>query len=449
MGYVENIKSIMQWGNSFERQDRFPLDRTDLHISYDDAVLYAKGDGSDSRGLGTLAYVGQTITVWGLNEKGKEGVWVYSLVPHTPVDENDKTLADLKPVGSATTETATKYSDAKTLSQGLAVGQLIQVAESEEVEETIDGTVVKNTYQAGFYIVNAPGSISALDTSTGASDEIGALSNRVAALEGNKVSKTDFETYQGTVTDALAGKVDNSYKEEVTTALAGKVSGEDFETYQGTVTDALAGKVDNSYKEEVSTALEGKVNSGDFETYQGTVTDALAGKVDNSYKEEVSNALDGKVSNGDFETYQGTVTDALAGKVDNSYKEEVSTALAGKVDNSYKEEVTTALAGKVSGEDFETYQGTVTEALETKATVDALNTLEGRVDTDIQNLTTLTEKVDVDIQNLSNHLVDYSTQLGEVDDRLTTLEQFKTDHIQHNAIDESDIASLFGEEKTE
>jgi hypothetical protein len=42
MGYVENIKSIMQWGNSFERQDRFPLDRTDLHISYDDAVLYAK-----------------------------------------------------------------------------------------------------------------------------------------------------------------------------------------------------------------------------------------------------------------------------------------------------------------------------------------------------------------------------------------------------------------------
>lgn len=325
MGYVENIKSIMQWGNSFERQDRFPLDRTDLHISYDDAVLYAKGDGSDSRGLGTLAYVGQTITVWGLNEKGKDGVWVYSLVPHTPVDENDKTLADLKPVGSATTETATKYSDAKTLSQGLAVGQLIQVAESEEVEETVDGTVVKNTYQAGFYIVNAPGSISALDTSTGASDEIGALSNRVSALEGNKVSKTDFETYQGTVTDALAGKVDNSYKEEV------------------------------------STALDGKVSSGDFETYQGQVTDAL----------------------------------------------------------------------------------------ETKATVDALNTLEGRVDTDIQNLTTLTGRVDEDIQNLSEHLTDYATQLGEVDDRLTTLEQFKTDHIGHNAIDESDIASLFGEEKTE
>lgn len=299
MGYVENIKSIMQWGNSFERQDRFPLDRTDLHISYDDAVLYAKGDGSDSRGLGTLAYVGQTITVWGLNEKGKEGVWVYSLVPHTPVDENDKTLADLKPVGSATTETATKYSDAKTLSQGLAVGQLIQVAESEEVEETVDGTVVKNTYQAGFYIVNAPGSISALDTSTGASDEIGALSNRVAALESNKVAKTDFETYQGTVTDALAGKIDNAYKEEVTAAL------------------------------------------------------------------------------------------------------------------------------------------------ETKATVDALNTLEGKVNEDIQNLTTLTGRVDVDIQNLTTLLGDYSGTLGDVDDRLGDLETFVEEHVYHDSIDVADIESLF------
>lgn len=99
MGYVEKIKSIMQWGNSLERQGDFPLDRTDLHISYDDAVLYAKGDASDSRKLGKLAYIGQIITVWGLNENGIEGVWVYSLIPHTPTDENDKTLADLKPVG--------------------------------------------------------------------------------------------------------------------------------------------------------------------------------------------------------------------------------------------------------------------------------------------------------------------------------------------------------------
>lgn len=206
MGYVENIKSIMQWGNSFERQGNFPLDRTDLHISYDDAVLYAKGDASDSRKLGKLAYIGQTITVWGLNEKGVEGVWVYSLVPHTPVDENDTTLADLKPVGSATTETATNYSAAKALSQGLAVGQLIQVANEEDVEETIDSDVVTNKYKAGFYIVNAPGSISAIDTSTGSFDEIDAILTRVDTLESNKLAKSDFETYQKTVSDTIDGK---------------------------------------------------------------------------------------------------------------------------------------------------------------------------------------------------------------------------------------------------
>lgn len=203
MGYVENIKSIMQWGNSFERQGNFPLDRTDLHISYDDAVLYAKGDGSDSRGLGKLAYIGQTITVWGLNEKGKEGVWVYSLVPHTPSDENDKTLADLQPVGTgAAPETSNNYTSAVELSKNLTAGQLIYVNNEEDV--TVGETT--QTYKKGWYIVNATGSISALDTSTGASDEIGALTNRVADLENNRVLSSDFNTYKGEVSTALGSK---------------------------------------------------------------------------------------------------------------------------------------------------------------------------------------------------------------------------------------------------
>ena len=203
MGYVENIKSIMQWGNSFERQGNFPLDRTDLHISYDDAVLYAKGDGSDSRGLGKLAYIGQTITVWGINEKGKDGVWVYSLVPHTPADENDKTLADLQPVGTGVSpETSNNYSSAVELSKDLTAGQLIYVNNEEEVT---DGEYTQ-TYKKGWYIVNAPGSISALDTSTGASDEIGALTNRVTDLESSRVLSSDFDTYKGEVSTSLDGK---------------------------------------------------------------------------------------------------------------------------------------------------------------------------------------------------------------------------------------------------
>lgn len=188
MGYVENIKSIMQWGNSFERQGNFPLDRTDLHISYDDAVLYAKGDASDSRKLGKLAYIGQTITVWGLNEKGVDGVWVYSLVPHTPADENDTTLADLKPVGSGTsTENADNYSAAVELSNDLVVGQLIKVANDEVVGD--------KTYKAGFYIVDAPGVISAL----GSSDDIANLEAKVNVDITNLNNLID--DYQGTLGD--------------------------------------------------------------------------------------------------------------------------------------------------------------------------------------------------------------------------------------------------------
>ena len=400
MGYIDNFTGkVWDWTKPFQRTNKFPLDRSSMFASYEDALLYAKGDGSDSRGLGATSYIGQTITVWGLNEKGKEGVWVYSLVP---APEGSDYLADLKPVGSATTETAKNYIVAKTLSEGLAVGQLIQVEEAVEVEETVEGVTVKNTYQAGFYIVNAPGSISALGTTSGADDEIGALETRVSALEGNKVAKTEFETYQGQVTDALAGKVSN---------------------------DAL-----DTYKQEVAVDLDAKVDDEEFATYQGQVTDLLAGKVDNSYKEEVTNAL--------------------AGKVDNSYKQEVTDALAGKVDNdalnTYKQEVAADLDEKVDDTVLEAYQEEVTAALAEKATVEALNTLEGKVDTDIQNLTTLTGKVDKDIQDLADHMGEYDTHLenyagkvNEIDGRLADLEAFEDNHIAHEGITITEIESLF------
>ena len=269
MGYVENIKSIMQWGNSFERQSNFPLDRTDLHISYDDAVLYAKGDGSDSRGLGKLAYIGQTITVWGVNEKGKDGVWVYSLIPHTPANEEDKTLADLQPVGTgAAPETSNNYTSAVELSADLTAGQLIYVNNEEDV--TVGEAT--QTYKKGWYIVNAPGSISALDTSTGASDEIGALTNRVADLESNRGVSSALDTYKGEVSTALDGKVSgddfDTYKGEVSTALDGKVSGDDFDTYKGEVSTALDGKAST----DALSTLEGKVDT-DIQNLTNLVSD--------------------------------------------------------------------------------------------------------------------------------------------------------------------------------
>ena len=242
MGYIDNFTGkVWDWTKPFQRTNKFPLDRSSMFASYEDALLYAKGDGSDSRGLGATSYIGQTITVWGLNEKGKDGVWVYSLVP----TEKEGFAAELKPVGSTQTETAETYSAAKTLSEGLVVGQLILVSDEEEIEG--------QTYKAGFYIVNAPGTISALDTSTGASDEIGALSTRVATvegkvttLEGNRVLTSDFETYKG----------------EVSTALNSKANADDLSTLEGRVNTDIQNLTDHltDYSKtlgEVDTRLDG------------------------------------------------------------------------------------------------------------------------------------------------------------------------------------------------
>lgn len=64
--YVEVFTGKVDFPKPFQRTGKFPLDRTDLFDSYEDAVKYAKGDRNDpdSRGLCGTSYVGQTITVY-------------------------------------------------------------------------------------------------------------------------------------------------------------------------------------------------------------------------------------------------------------------------------------------------------------------------------------------------------------------------------------------------
>ena len=61
---VVNQASGLDWAFPFQRSDAFPLDRSSLFSSMDDAIAYAKGDGSDERGLGGASYAGQVISVY-------------------------------------------------------------------------------------------------------------------------------------------------------------------------------------------------------------------------------------------------------------------------------------------------------------------------------------------------------------------------------------------------
>ena len=62
--YKEKFKSYTDWGTVIVRSNDTPLDRSSIFGSLADAIKYAKGDGSDSRGLGKTSYVGQIIAVY-------------------------------------------------------------------------------------------------------------------------------------------------------------------------------------------------------------------------------------------------------------------------------------------------------------------------------------------------------------------------------------------------
>jgi hypothetical protein len=67
-GYVENFKSKLDWAMPFQRTGAFPLDRSSIFASYDDALEYAKQTGNDSRGLGGTSYVTQIVGVYSADE---------------------------------------------------------------------------------------------------------------------------------------------------------------------------------------------------------------------------------------------------------------------------------------------------------------------------------------------------------------------------------------------
>lgn len=73
----------LDWAFPFQRTGAFPLDRSSLFTSYEDAVLYATG-GEDSRGLSGSSYVGQAIAVFNAT---KNSVTLYVIQPDRSLKE--------------------------------------------------------------------------------------------------------------------------------------------------------------------------------------------------------------------------------------------------------------------------------------------------------------------------------------------------------------------------
>ena len=68
--YIEDFNSKLDWAMPFQRTGKFPLDRSSMFDSYEDAVKYAagakdaNGNPADSRGIAGTSYIGQLIVVF-------------------------------------------------------------------------------------------------------------------------------------------------------------------------------------------------------------------------------------------------------------------------------------------------------------------------------------------------------------------------------------------------
>jgi hypothetical protein len=182
------------WNLSWSALGRYPMVAKRRFPTLADAQAFV-----DDVSVGATATEGLIISV--INDTGNtknNGVYYIKSVANNDAEYGPiLSKGTLIKVGGTETETADNYSAAVVLSSGLTVGQLIKVLSAQTI--TVDGKEL--TYQAGFYIVEAPGTISALATSTGSDDEVGALKARVTSLEANKADLTGLTALTKTVSD--------------------------------------------------------------------------------------------------------------------------------------------------------------------------------------------------------------------------------------------------------
>ena len=199
MGAITTLKQNNKpWTLTWKASGRYPIVADRIFATLADAQAYVDDTSATASATGGLI-----ISVISDSIAKNNGVYYVKSVANT--DPKYGELLDkgtLVKVGGSETETAETYSAAVELSETLVTGQLIRVTGVD--------TVGDKTYKAGFYIVETPGTISALDTSSGSSDEIGALKSRVDALESNRVLNDDFNTYKNEVTGALNEKANTA-----------------------------------------------------------------------------------------------------------------------------------------------------------------------------------------------------------------------------------------------
>lgn len=205
MAYTEEFKSKLDWAMPFQRTGKFPLDRSSIFSSYEDALKYAKQDGSDSRQLGGTSYVGQIVTVYGAGNGADAGDVVEAyLITAVGASASIVKLATTAATGDLDhdlQELAQKVNALEGRMTG-AEGRITGVEDRLDLAEP--------------RITGVEGRLDALEPRvTGAENDIDALEGRATALE------TDVSGVHTTIEGIQA---DITGVKEAATALTGRVT---------------------------------------------------------------------------------------------------------------------------------------------------------------------------------------------------------------------------------
>ena len=270
--YIENVlaqTSKLDWAFPFERKGQFPLDKSALFSSLEDAQKYATGSANDERKLGGTSYVGQIISVYEpANEEAGTSASVNAYII-TPA----RGLVKL----AATTASGDVAGDIADL-QGKVTALLADV----EALETAIGNVYTKSEVDGLIANAKDDRVDGLVTDVATLEEnLGKEVERATAAEkalGERIDAIDFvdgdelaDAIKDFVTDGeLAEAIkDFATDSELATGLDGKV---DKTTY---ATDKKALEDEDAAIREI--AEEAKTLVNDFLT--GTDTDGVVNKL--------------------------------------------------------------------------------------------------------------------------------------------------------------------------
>ena len=296
--YITNGQSNYGWSLTWDAAGRYPIVAKRRFPTLADAQAFVDDTSSTA-----TATEGLIISVINDTTPKNNGIYYVSSVA---LNEGEK--GSLVKAGGSETETSEDYSKAVELSNNLTVGQLIKVEKEYKENEGKENEI---TYQKGFYIVEAPGIISALSTSTGADDEMGALKGKVNSLESvvgdsdNGLVK-DVNDLKSINHDAYID-ADTELKNELQSLINSKVSQDAYDEKISDIEDLIASAKTLSVELANAAQSAAESHADDLNSLMNARVEALE-EID--HKHENMTVLDG-ITSTDIEKWNNAQSNVI------------------------------------------------------------------------------------------------------------------------------------------